>query len=538
MPTYNFIHPETKAKISITGDTPPDEATLDQIFSETAGQAPAPQQSYDDFKKAFIADQATTGYKVKEGLKDFTRKAIPMVRPTIEGLGAVVGGGLGGGGGLLAGAPTVIGAPAGAIAGGLAGAGLGYSTAKTGLDTLEEYLGGSPEAQRLANRSMTERMLAPVKDAAMGTTFEMGGQIAPTVVKAVAGGQSALYKPLLGRMSGSGKAAVEEAIASGEKAWKGNPFKSKTPFDKAMRGQTSADEVVSNVRGALEDVKMQRSQAYQDKLAQVSANQQPIDMVPFKQRLSDLMDSYNVKINNGQVDTSRVPMGKKGRADIEDVVEMVSSWGSQAGDDTALGLDTLKRQLDDFYSESSQARQFVADIKAKVRDTITDHVPEYGEMTKGYSEATQLIKEMEQGLSLRNTGMIGRVTGDQTLRRLISSMKDNFQLRKELLDTLGKKANEDLSGQVAGLTMNSVMPSGLAGVGLTSAGMVGAQVAGGINPAYLGSFAASSPRVQAEFLRLLGKVKGASNAAPMKLKAGVPRQAAITMRGLMDKDDN
>lgn len=465
--------------------------------------------------------------------KDTARDVVKFVRPTVEGLGAVVGGGLGGGAGLLAGAPTVVGAPVSAVAGGLAGSGLGYGMAKTGLDHVEEWLGND----QLANRSLGQRAKDAVGDVALGSTFEMGGQLVPKVVGAAAKGTGAVFKPLLGKMSGTGKAAVEEAIASGEKAPFGNPFKSKTEFDKALRGQTKADDVVENVRSALEDVKLQRAKAYQDKLTTVAANNQPIDMTPFRQKMADLMDSYNVKMVDGQIDTSRVPMGKSGRNDIQEVIERVNAWGSRPGDDTAIGLDTLKRQLDDFYSESSQARQFVADIKSKVRNTISDAVTEYGEMTKGYSEATQLIKELEQGLSLKKTGMIGRVTGDQTLRRLMSAMRDNFQLRRELLDTLGAKANADLSGQVAGQVMSPALPIGLAGIGMTGAGAAAAGLMGGLNPSYLAAFAASSPRVQAEFLRMLGKVKGASNATPMSIKTGVPRQAAINFRDYLNTNE-
>lgn len=145
----------------------------------------APKQSYEDFKKAFIADQATTGYKIKEGAKDFVRKTIPYVRPTVEGLGGV-------GGGLLGGVAGIETGP-GAVLSGAAGAGLGYSAAKTGLDTLEEWLGGTPNAERLANRSVAQRMTEPVYDAALGSTMEVGGQlIAPAVGELVRAGKGAV----------------------------------------------------------------------------------------------------------------------------------------------------------------------------------------------------------------------------------------------------------------------------------------------------------------------------------------------------------
>lgn len=198
MPTYNFIHPKTKAKISVTGDSPPDEATLDQIFSETAGQSSAPKQSYDDFKTDFIKSQATDDYKIRSansdafsGMKNMARKALPYVRPIIEGGGALVGGTVGAGGGLLTGAPTVVGAPATTILGGAAGAGLGYSTAKTSMDALEEYLGGTPNSDKLRSRTLSERMIDPVYDAALGSTFEVGGQtLAPVAGAMLRGGKA------------------------------------------------------------------------------------------------------------------------------------------------------------------------------------------------------------------------------------------------------------------------------------------------------------------------------------------------------------
>jgi hypothetical protein len=79
MPTYNFIHPDTKAKISITGDTPPDEATLDQIFRESASATPSPKSNklgYGDIlpEVGAIASEAAFGLanlpvKAWKGLK-------------------------------------------------------------------------------------------------------------------------------------------------------------------------------------------------------------------------------------------------------------------------------------------------------------------------------------------------------------------------------------------------------------------------------------------------------------------------------------
>jgi hypothetical protein len=196
-------------------------------------------------------------------------------------------------------------------------------------------------------------------------------------------------------------------------------------------------------------------------------------------------------------------MGKAGREDIKEIVDRVSRFGSEKGDNTVSGLDALKRQLDDFYSESSQARAFVASLRSDIHKTITKAVPEYEEMTKGYHEASVLIKNIESGLLLKKPQGGGRITADRTLRYLTSSMKDNFALRRDLVQVLGVKADQDLSGQIAGYTMRSIVPLGLAGTGPAMVGE--AALAHFVNPWFWPVLAASSPRASAEFLRVFGK---------------------------------
>lgn len=71
MPTYSFKHPDTGATIKITGDTPPDEATLDQIFAEAGGnsksygQWDATQQETKSMREKFLADEGTLATRVR-----------------------------------------------------------------------------------------------------------------------------------------------------------------------------------------------------------------------------------------------------------------------------------------------------------------------------------------------------------------------------------------------------------------------------------------------------------------------------------------
>ncbi len=102
---------------------------------------------------------------------------------------------------------------------------------------------------------------------------------------------------------------------------------------------------------------------------------------------------------------------------------------------------------------------------------------------------------------LRKQGMSGRIVADQTLRRLTSAMHDNFALRRDLVKAL-QGDGTDLSGQIAGYSMNALTPRGISGSGM-------AIIQGGaiamIKPSMWPILAASSPRVSGEFLRMFGK---------------------------------
>jgi hypothetical protein len=242
---------------------------------------------------------------------------------------------------------------------------------------------------------------------------------------------------------------------------------------------------------------------------------EPISGTPFKNKITELLYKYGVRPGEkGALDFSRSTVDKSAQKDIKEIVTMVRGWGSKPNDNTPIMLDTLKRRLDDFYSDSNNARAFVADLRNTVKKTITDKVPQYADMTKKYGEATSLIKSIDKSL------MLGKdKTADQVLRRLSSSMRDNFEMRRELVQVLGTKGGKDLSGMIAGYNMSPAMPKGL--IAPLTAGGVG--LASYINPSFAPLLATASPRVVGEFLNVFGK--GLKEA---KLLAPYMKPAALT----------
>lgn len=328
------------------------------------------------------------------------------------------------------------------------------------------------------------------EDIKTGAEMEMAGGVIAKSVAGLAGAIGKTGKELLGATTGTGKGTIEEALVARTKAG--------SKFIPAMRGEISGEQVVDTARDALQAIKHNRANAYQADLAKVSQVQTSLNAKPIANKLGELMKNYNVTITpKGKIDTSKIAMGKAGRNDIVGVIKEVANWT----DNSPTGLDILKRRLDDFYSDSSQARGFVASLRKTIADTISDQVPQYGQMTKKYAEATNLIKDVEAGLMLKKQGMSGRITGDQTLRRLQTAMRENFEMRKELVEALGVQSGEDIASAIAGYSSNQAIPRGL--VGKLSGGSIVGFVY--LNPKFWPLIAVSSPRAVGEFLTVYGK---------------------------------
>lgn len=327
---------------------------------------------------------------------------------------------------------------------------------------------------------------------------------------------------LLGVMTGEGAPVMKQAL-------KGTGLTSETSaFVKGMRKETRPENLIADVKDALYGIKETRSARYRQALADIGADKTALDLNPIKTRLIELLgpDRYNIRITpEGKLDFSRSTVQRTERSKIQELVNDVSSWGSKPGDNTAAGLDILKKKLDDFYSENRNTRAFVTSLKDTVKKTIVDQVPKYAEMTKEYEQITRLVKDMESSLALGN-----RATMDTTLRKLTGAVKEDFEFRRTLLSELEQISGRKLSEEIAGLSMQSLPPKRLTGR-VAAGGTAGAIGAGVISPWFLSIAATTSPRVMGEFLNAFGFSKNQVNKAVGVLKRTgafdqAPRQAA------------
>ncbi len=331
------------------------------------------------------------------------------------------------------------------------------------------------------------------------TTAKAGRAIDPiadamALGKKAAGVTGKYGSEILGITTGRGGETVRQA------------FKGTEEFVEKMRGQGGIEDVVNDMKSALQNIRNERSQQYRAKLVQISQDQRQLDLTPVYTELKTRLKDFNIKVipapggeGYPQLDFSRSTIGNKAdQLKVKREFETLLEWGTKPNDLTPLGVDTLKRRLDDFYSDSSQARSLVESVNNKVRKVL-DTVPGYHEMVKGYADASEMIKKMESELSIgkgKNPGI--------AVRKIINVFNQTNEYRKTLLEALDKYSNKKLEQQVAGVGMSSITPTGIMRP-LTGAGMMVGAATGQINPLALLTVLGASPRFVGEGAVLAGK---------------------------------
>ncbi len=162
------------------------------------------------------------------------------------------------------------------------------------------------------------------------------------------------------------------------------------------------------------------------------------------------------------------------------------------------GLDTLKKQLGDFYSDSGQARAFVQAIKSKVDTILNTQVKGYKDMTSGYAKASHLLEDIKSA-----TGVGGKANADTVFTKLTSAMRGDKEFRLEVLKEMENAGEPMLMDKIAGANMQSFVPKGLVGRGID---VITAYqlLQGAFSAKFLPMLLATSPRVVGEFVRALG----------------------------------
>jgi hypothetical protein len=381
---------------------------------------------------------------------------------------------------------------------------------------------------------------------AEGAALGAAGPLVGRVLEAAAPVATKTAAAVLGRTTGAGAPAMEEAA--------GTPS---ADLVKAMRGSINENDILGNFREAVENVKADRAAKYQTAFQQLPQNLK-LDVTPVKATVSKMLDDFGVEITPppaaapppaspivnaaGQaqpavtglpaqaaaapkLDFSRSTItDPKAQNAVKSIVNDLASWGSKPDDLTPAGVDTLKRRIGAMWSDDSQASAFIAKARSATTDLLQQNVPGYTAMTKDYEDASHLLDLVNNELSIsKNPGT--------ALRKLSTVVRQNSDYRRALTDSLAQYTNADLKGQLAGAALNKGGPQGLAPVLDTGVGILGALAHGYLSPLAATSIVAASPRLMGELMVAMSKVAPRVRAAAPSLTPVAQGVANASVQG-------
>lgn len=363
------------------------------------------------------------------------------------------------------------------------GAGLGYSGMK---NLAEQFLSMSGYGKQM---SPIERGLQVATDVPMGMATEMGGQIAPKALGAL--GRGITYP--WGAYTGSGSRALQEAS-------KGRPG-----FTEFMRRQGNEPELVKQAKSGLESLVQERNMNYSDLLSNIKSSQTTISSGEISNAAKTTLKDFNLNTATPTIPNTigkpiwantRFSTNRIAQKEMETVVDTINKWT----DYSPRGVDELKQALDNLYKRSQpEASTFIVKLRNRVKDILVDKIPEYKQMTSQYKTATEEISEISKDLSLGDLS-----TKKSALSKLLNTMKKDDDFTISLLSKLDERSGGKLIPSLAGMQMQSYIPTSLVG---RMGGMY--EIFQGISGLSVGEVAgilASSPRLTGEFMSIVGKV--------------------------------
>lgn len=217
--------------------------------------------------------------------------------------------------------------------------------------------------------------LANPEEAGMGALI--GGAL-PSAVSALRGGANLAGK-FLGGTTGVGDEALSQAYRAGKEG--GQAGKA---FSKAMRGQSSMDDVLAAAKQNLDVMGQQKQAAYRSGMANIKADKTVLDFADIDNALNDALSVATFK---GQVKNPEAVQA------IQKLQGQINQWKQldPAQFHTPEGMDALKQSisgvLESLPFEQKTARLAAGKVYDAVRGTINKQAPEYAKVMKDYSEA-------------------------------------------------------------------------------------------------------------------------------------------------------
>jgi len=315
---------------------------------------------------------------------------------------------------------------------------------------------------------------------------------------------------LTGLATHTGEEPIKQAFRSGMQGGQ-----SARQFADNMRGNVPITDVLDSAKQNIAAMGQAKSDAYRQGIAQVSNDKSVLGFSGIDKAVNDAFNAVTFK---GQVKNTKAAQVQQAIADA------IGEWKAldPAEYHTPEGLDALKQKIggivDSIPFEEKTANMVGSKIYNAVKQEIVNQAPTYADTMKGYSEATEQIREIERALSLGKNASV-----DTAMRKLQSltrnNVNTNYGNRLNMAKQMEQQGGQQIMPALAGQALSSIMPRGLGnavagGLGLGSYALGGPMAA-------IPALAVQSPRLMGEAALAAGKGAGAvskaANAAPMAL---------------------
>jgi hypothetical protein len=318
--------------------------------------------------------------------------------------------------------------------------------------------------------------------------------------------------PIVGMTTGVGTEAARQAVRAG---YEGGDIGQL--FKENLRGNVPAETVLEVAKQNLAAINAAKQAEYRTNMAAIRADKSILNFAGIDNALNT---AENIATFRGQV------KNQKAADAVAEIKAEINNWKSldPAQFHTPEGLDALKQKiggiLESIPYEQKTARTVAGGVYDSIKKEITNQAPEYAKTMKSYSDASDLIREIERSLSLGQ-----KASADTAMRKLQSLMRNNVQTnygqRIALAKELEAAGGQEMMPALAGQAMSEFAPRGLQRATTVPSTFM-AYGAGGL-PTAAGMAAISSPRLMGEALYGAGRVgKGVSRAVDVLPNANYP----------------
>ena len=348
-----------------------------------------------------------------------------------------------------------------------------------------------------------------ITGAAVGGALPVAG----AAIRGITRGIGKLGSEVLGRTTGTGAANIVETF--------NNPNVKKFSRRASKEGPEGLmSEALEDARNALSNMTSSNNKAYQEAIGRIKASSQDLSKALSSIRtnvVNDATEGFGIRFADG---------GKKLNTldfNASDIVEGTASvqraFDRMFGEpiNSVADMDRLKKSLGRIGKGAppgSPAQALIYRMKSGISDSLKDNVPGYSKEMSRFSDAIKISDDIEDALSLGDNAK-----KDTSLRKLMSTMRQNNEFRLEMLKVLEGAGKKDLTGKIAGATGSPLLPRGLVGAlsGVVTPTGISLSVINPANIPYLVFWLSiTSPRLVTEAVSLLGKFKGKEMPAAVK----------------------